>query len=359
MVALNAVAALQPLVVDLSGGIALRADSSDEVVGGEAAAGPDGWVPDLVGLASDPADSVCGIIDLGGWANSAAVTDQVVSRLADALSVDVLLVGVAASHAETEVEDVALVADAGLGGGVVGGAKWAGSAGSVGHLEVLRKADAGLGADVEDPSGIAWDSADSETLVVNLVPFALSADAVDWVVSCDAAALSVGEDLVGSTSDHAEASLISVAIGATTGLFLSVVGGVSWALLASSINNVERSSAATGAADAVVDLVGLACNSADLEGDIEESTGLANLADSVDHVVALDADADLVDVDLIGSTLTGWDGERLSGDWGAGGRDAVSVVEGVTLDAVTALALGIVGSVGLASSTFSVDIVEP
>ena len=160
-----------------------------------------------------------------------------------------------------------------MDGGVVGGTNGAGSAGAISHLVVLRQADAGLRADVEDSLGIAWDSADAEALVIDLVPFALSADAVDWVVSSDAAALSVGEDLVGSTSDHAETSLISVAIRASTGLFLGVVGGVSWALLAGSINNVERSSAAAGATDAVVNLVGLACDSADLEGDVEESTG--------------------------------------------------------------------------------------
>ena len=82
------------------------------------------------------------------------------------------------------------------------------------------------------------------------------------------------------------------------------------------------------------------------------------MADSVDQVVALDADADLVDKDLVGSALAGWDGKGLGWNWGAGGGDAVSVVEGVALDAVTALALGVVGGVGLASSTFSVDVVE-
>lgn len=245
-----------------------------------------------------------------------------------------------------------------MGGGVVGGVKWAGSAGAISQLVELRQADAGLRADVEDSLGIAWDSADAEALIIDLVPFALSADAVDWVISGDAAALSVGEDLIGSTSDHAKTSLISVAIRASTGLCLGVVGGVSWALLAGSINNEERSSATTGATNAVVDLVGLACDSADLKGDVEESTGCADLANSVDQVVALDADADLVDKDLVGSALAGWDGEGSGWGWGAGGRNAVSVVEGVALDAITALALGVVGGISLASSTFSIDIVE-
>lgn len=358
MVALDAVAALQSLVVDLGGGVALRADAADQVVAGQAAAGSDGWVPHLVGLASDPADPVGGVVGLGGRANSAAVADEVVAGLADAVAVDVLLVGVAAGDAEAEVEDVSLVADAGLGGWVVGRVKWAGSAGAIGHLVVLRQADAGLRADVEDSLGVAGDSADAEALVIDLVPLALPADAVDWIVSGDAAALSVGEDLVGSASDHAEAALVPVAVRASTGLFLGVVGGVARALLAGSINHVEGSSAAAGAADAVVDLVGLAGNPADLKGDVEESTRCANLADSVDQVVAQDADADLVDEDLVGSALAGGDGKWPGWDWGAGGGNAVSVVKSVALDAVTALALGVVGGVGLASSALSVDVEE-
>lgn len=213
-------------------------------------------------------------------------------------------------------------------------------------------------ADVEDSLGITGDSAYSETLIIDLVPFTLSTDTVDWVISSDAAALSIGKHLVGSTSDNTESSLISVSIRASTCLFLSVVGSVSWALLAGSIDHVERSSASAGATNAVVDLVGLACDSADLKGDVEESTSCADLANSVDHVIALDADANLVYKGLVRSALTGWNGKRLSWNWSTSGRNAVSIVKSVALDAVTGLCLGIVSSISLASSTLSVDIEE-
>lgn len=58
--------------------------------------------------------------------------------------------------------------------------------------------------------GIAWDSADAQALVIDFVPVALAADAVHGVVPSDAAALSVGKDLIGTTSHHTESSLVPV-----------------------------------------------------------------------------------------------------------------------------------------------------
>ena len=109
------------MVVGLGLGMALRADTTDKVESGEAAAGPDGGVPNLIGLASGSADAVSGIIGLGGRADTAAVSDEIVSGSADALAVDPLFVGIASGDASPEVGDVAVVADAGLGGGVEGG----------------------------------------------------------------------------------------------------------------------------------------------------------------------------------------------------------------------------------------------
>ena len=115
MVAINAVAALEFLVVDLSASIALRADTADKVVAGQAAAGTDGGIPDFVGLAGSTADAVDGIIGLKRGADTTAVTNKVVSGLALAVAVEELLVGVAGRGAEAEVEEVALIADTLLG----------------------------------------------------------------------------------------------------------------------------------------------------------------------------------------------------------------------------------------------------
>ena len=109
------------MVVYLGLEIALRADTTDKVECGEAAAGPDGGVPYLIGLACSSADAVSGIIGLGGRADTATVSDEIVSGSADALAVDPLFVGIASGDASSEVGDVAVVAEAGLGGGVEGG----------------------------------------------------------------------------------------------------------------------------------------------------------------------------------------------------------------------------------------------
>jgi hypothetical protein len=67
-----------------------------------------------------------------------------------------------------------------------------------------------LTGDIEDSSGITRDSADSESLIVDLIPVALSANTIDGVESSNAAALSIGEDLIHSASNDAESSLISI-----------------------------------------------------------------------------------------------------------------------------------------------------
>lgn len=79
----------------------------------------------------------------------------------------------------------------------------AGGAGSIRKLEELRKADADLLAEVEDAPRIAGDSADTQSLVIDLVPCALSANSTDRVVSSDAAADAVVEYFIDSTSDYA------------------------------------------------------------------------------------------------------------------------------------------------------------
>jgi hypothetical protein len=58
LVSVYAVAALVGLVVYLGRGVALRAATSDQVVAGKAATGPDGWVPHFVEFAGSSADSV-------------------------------------------------------------------------------------------------------------------------------------------------------------------------------------------------------------------------------------------------------------------------------------------------------------
>jgi hypothetical protein len=74
-----------------------------------------------------------------------------------------------------------------------------------------------LRGDVVDTLGIAGDTANTETLIVDLVPVALSTDSVDGVVPSDAAALTVRKDLIDSTANHAEPTLIAISRGTSTG----------------------------------------------------------------------------------------------------------------------------------------------
>jgi hypothetical protein len=65
-------------------------------------------------------------------------------------------------------------------------------------------------------------------------------------------------------------------------------------LSAGSINKVERSSTGASIVDFVVNLIGLAGYSADLKGNIEESTSWAGLASSSNQIIALDTDTLLI-----------------------------------------------------------------
>jgi hypothetical protein len=354
----NAVTALRPLVVDLGPGVALRADTADQVESRQAAAGADSGVPDLVGLAASPADTVGGIVGLRGRADSAAVSNQVVALPALALAVNPLFVGIAGRDAESETEQVSIVADALLGDGGVSGVEGTGGAGSIGHLVELGQTGATLFGDIVDPSRIAGDPADTQALIVDLVPLALSANSVDGVVSSDAATLPIGKHLIDPTSNHAESTLIPISGGTSTSSRLDIEGGIAGTLGADFIDTEEGCCAVAGLVDVVVDLVGLASDTADLEGHIEEGARGTGLADAADQEESPVADALLVDVELVGSAGTGRDGEGPGGCGGTSGDDAVAIVEGVPLDAVTSPSPGVVDGEGGTASALSVDRVE-
>ena len=128
----------------------------------------------------------------------------------------------------------------------------------------MRKADTSLGGDAVDALSIAGDSADTETLIIDLVPVALTANCVDWVLSSDAAALSIGKNLIDTTSDGAESTLIAVSLGTDALGRYYIIGGVSRTLGAFSIDDEEGGRAGAGIVDLVVDLVGETRNPANL-----------------------------------------------------------------------------------------------
>jgi hypothetical protein len=76
-------------------------------------------------------NSVGFVVDLGGRADSAGISNEIVASFALTGAVDPFFVGVAGRGAESKVEEISDVADAGLGDGVVVGVDGAGAAGSI------------------------------------------------------------------------------------------------------------------------------------------------------------------------------------------------------------------------------------
>lgn len=219
------------------------------------------------------ADAVGGVVGGEGRTDPAAVPDQVVAGPAETLSVGPDLVGVAGRSAESQVLEVAGLADAGLGNWVVVGVDGADVAATVSQLVVLGQADAGLSAEVVDAFGVAGHAADAQTLVVHLVPGALTAHSVDRVVVGDAAAYTVVQHSVHSASNHAVAlSVLAVSGGADAGTCLSVVGRVALALGADSVDAVVGGCAVTLVLD-------------DVEAFVDETDDVADAQVGIEHLV--------------------------------------------------------------------------
>jgi len=120
VVSFNTVAASILLIVDLSGGIALRADMVDIVEGRKASTRSDNRIPDLVEKTLLSADSINGVVDEVRRANSATVSNQVVSGLADAFAINPIFISIASSNAESKTFNPSFVTDTLFGDIVVG-----------------------------------------------------------------------------------------------------------------------------------------------------------------------------------------------------------------------------------------------
>ena len=142
-------------------------------------------------------------------AETAAISNKIVSFFTDALSVNKVLIGIAGRSAETKVLDVSSITDTFFCGFVVSGVSNTSVTNSVSHFEVFRKTDTGFLADIEDSCWVARDSADSKTLIINFVPGTNSTDSVDGIVSWFAAALTILEHFIDSTSNNTVSSSVN------------------------------------------------------------------------------------------------------------------------------------------------------
>ena len=174
------------------------------------------------------ADSVGGIIDFGGRTNSTCISNEIVPFFTDTFSINKHFIVVAFRSTESKVHNVTKIAFTFLGNFTVCRVNGTDVASSVIKFKVLRKADALFKTEVEDTLVITRNTANTETLIVNLIPLTFVASSVDWIVSVFAAALTVLEDLVLSTANHTVSkSTESVSFRAGTLFKDRVVGGVS------------------------------------------------------------------------------------------------------------------------------------
>jgi hypothetical protein len=232
------------------------------------------------------------------------------------------------------------------------------STSSISKIEVLRKTNAWLTGDIEDSSSITRNSADSKTLIINFIPIALSTNSIDWVVSSNAAALTIGEDFIHSTSDYTESSLVSISWRAATGLGFGIIGSVSRAWTANTFNTVEIFSTIASLGHSVVDFTSLTSNSADFKGSIEIGSVSAFLACTTNKEESLLTNALLVNEEHVRSTRAGGNWKRLGWNWSSSSRDAISIIKNISLNTFAWFRWCAVNSVGLAASTDSVDVKE-
>lgn len=286
LVAFLAVTALGLVVVELGPEVTMAANTVDQVITGQASTSTDDGVPNLVIFAGRVADSVVLFVDCSGGTHSAAVTDQIVTFSAETFSIDVSFIRVAFGGAEAKVLHESGITDTGFGGGIVGRVDNTSTTGSVGHLIELRETNASFSADVEDLVVVTRNTAESESLVVDLIPGAGSANSLDGVVSGFAAAFSVLEDFVDSASNNTVSSSIeSVSSRTFAGLALRVIFGVSFALSADVVDSEMVFGAVALFLDDIIDFKSRAGDSADSEVGVIELSSSALLADTLDLVV--------------------------------------------------------------------------
>lgn len=90
-----------------------------------------------------------------------------------------------------------------------------------------------MSAKTENAFRVARNSAYSKTLVIDLVPSALSADSTNWVVAIDAAADTIVQDLVYPASNNAKTSCVLLKTSrASAGSSLRIISRISLTLSA-------------------------------------------------------------------------------------------------------------------------------
>ena len=110
LVSFDTVTASDSMVKDLSSWVALTADIVDQVESRKAPASSNNGVPNFIVGARSVTDSIGSIIDFSRRTNAATVAYQVVSFLANTVSIDIIFIRVAGRSTKSKILDVSRVA---------------------------------------------------------------------------------------------------------------------------------------------------------------------------------------------------------------------------------------------------------
>lgn len=241
---------------------------------------------------------------------------------------------------------------------IVGGVDRTLSADTVIHLIELGQADTSPFGNREDLVRITRNPTDAKTLIIDLIPLTLRADTFNRIEISLTAAFAIRKDLIDATSNDAVIASVGVAIRTFAVHFDRIVGSVSRASGTDSTDVETSLSAVAPLEGGIVDFVGIAWDTADSQRSIEELVGIACDADTTNHVIADLADALLVHKVLVGSARRRSHWKRSLRERGIGLDYTTTVVELISLDAVTTILSAVINRVSRASvaNTVNADI---
>ena len=201
---------------------------------------------------------------MSGRANTTAVANEVVTFFADTLSIDEYFIGVATGNAETKALDISSVANARFGDLVIGSVKDTSRTGTISHFPEVRQADTFFETNIEDVVTTTRHTTNTKALIIDFIPVALSTDATNGVVANFAAAQTIIEDFIDSTSSNTVTNSVeSEARRADTSLSSSVVCGIYSTFSAYTLDLEVAWSTLANTNEDVVDFVCVAWNSTD------------------------------------------------------------------------------------------------
>jgi hypothetical protein len=213
-------------------------------------------------------------------------------------------------------------------------------------------------AEIENTSRITRFSTDSKTLIIDLIPSALTTNTTNWIVSSNAAANTIIKNFINTASNNTVACWglsISGWAGARSSLW--VISTISLAFSTSSIDSEELRSTVTISSYDVEWFIGKTGNSTDSKVSIIKIIDWTFLANTSNKVKVRVTDTTWTSNEKGIRISTVW---RFYGQWGfywgSSTRNTGSTIECVSNYTFTLGRLFVVDGVSWADSTSSVDV---